>query len=404
MDPLTVVIPLDTLAAEVRKHEQPPEGIIMSFSSPLAPGVAIKVDPVSLGDPADDVFSIALKWDPAAGPNAVACEVAVGKGAQQRDVQLLELSSCSELGWAIGCLSWDRLRSGLAEEGSSLEATVVRVPSLPPIGLGNACALRVAGGGTGTFAAAGGAMLDGPFSDVAVTAGGRTFRAHRVVLAAASPMFLSMLDGGMREAREAAVELRDADPAAVELLLRHIYGGAIEVPLALALPLYALADQYQMSSGLQRQLRLWLAALRLKPEARCELLPAANRVCPQLVSSSWVRQSSQHLATLSKLPAFGGWPIDAVVEVLKHFSVAPLAAFEAAARWMEAQEKRARQRHHWPRLLDCVDWIVVRAEDLQAMRRHPQASNVPGLDQRLLDAWERLGTWLPAGSTAEAKP
>jgi hypothetical protein len=230
------------------------------------------------------------------------------------------------------------------------------------------------------------AMLDGPFTDVALTAGGRTFRAHRVILAAASPVFLSMLDGAMREAREAAVELVGADAGAVELLLRHLYGGAIEVPVSLALQLYALADQYQVAAGLRQQLRLWLMALRLAPEALCELVPAARTQCQLVFKGSLRAQAGERLEQLAPLPGFAAWSVDIVVEVLEAAPALP-AAFNAAAAWMEARQD---EQFWWTHLLDAVPWGRARTSDLRAMQQPPDAPQVPGLERKQLEAALRL--------------
>ena len=228
-----------------------------------------------------------------------------------------------------------------------------------------------------------------PFTDVAVTAGGRTFRAHRVVLAGASPVFLGMLDGDMREAREAAVELAGADAGAVELLLRHLYSNPIEVPVSSALQLYALADQYQVAGGPQQRLRLWLMALQLAPEALCELVPAARTLCPGAYSDSLRLQATKALDQLSPLPAFAGWPVDAVVDVMEWAK--PLPAFNAAVAWVEAHPQPAGQRQDtWPRLLDAVFRGMAWTTDLEGMQHHPSAGRVPGLQERLIAAYHEL--------------
>ncbi|TVU39487.1 hypothetical protein EJB05_12909, partial [Eragrostis curvula] len=57
-----------------------------------------------------------------------------------------------------------------------------------------------------------------------VVRGGRSFAAHRAVLAARSPVFAAELFGGMKEAAAAAiVEVEDMDAAAFEVLLHFVY-------------------------------------------------------------------------------------------------------------------------------------------------------------------------------------
>ena len=303
------------------------------------------------------------------------------------------------LGWGDPRLcEWSQLRRAVLD-GCSLRLTVVVLdPSDAPATLDTA--LRIQNNASDTSALLG-ALLDGPFTDVAVTAGGRTFRAHRVVLAAASPVFLGMLDGDMREAREAAVELVGADAGAVELLLRHLYGGTIEVPVSSALQLYALADQYQVAGGPQQRLRLWLMALQLAPEALCELVPAARTLCPAAYSGRLLWQAAENLDQLSSLRAFAGWPLDTVVEAMTE-EAAPLPAFNAAVAWVEAQPRRAKQRRNWMRLLDAVPWVNASRSDLWAMQQHPSACQVPGLEKRLLVAYHELCKRLEASSDSES--
>jgi hypothetical protein len=276
-----------------------------------------------------------------------------------------------DLGWmTAGSFDWEVLRSAVAD-GCSVTAFVgVLKHGSGRLGLNST--IPVDGGQPNTMPG-GGALLGGPFSDVAVTAGGRTFPAHRVVLAAASPAFLGMLDGGMREAREAAVELRDADPAVVELLLRHIYGGAMEVPLPLALPLCALADQYQLSSGLQRQLRLWLLAARLDTELACSLLPTAQTIAPA-VAVRLERDVSQALQRMPEHFAMLAWPLGVLVGIISGVK-SPYHAFAAAAVWVEGLGRAAGpvaarvyeppevRRQHWPALLAAMPWHRLRALD-----------------------------------------
>ena len=122
---------------------------------------------------------------------------------------LCHYGCCMGDDWKVGtthssgrlCTSWSRLRCAVLE-GCSLRAAVVVLPPSEPATLDTT--LHVPSTPSGNLGATD-AMLDGPFTDVALTAGSRTFRAHRVVLAAASPVFLSMLDGAVREGREAAV-------------------------------------------------------------------------------------------------------------------------------------------------------------------------------------------------------
>ncbi|KAJ1269230.1 hypothetical protein BS78_07G194800 [Paspalum vaginatum] len=68
---------------------------------------------------------------------------------------------------------------------------------------------------------------DGDGSDVSFSVGGETFRLHRAVLAASSPVFRALLFGSMAEATMDRVTLHDIQPAAFRVLLRFVYTDAL---------------------------------------------------------------------------------------------------------------------------------------------------------------------------------
>ncbi|GBF89349.1 hypothetical protein Rsub_02227 [Raphidocelis subcapitata] len=291
MELQTTILDLDALAGAARRHAAPEDlELVFDFQSPLGPGF-IGLEEQAPVDGSDDRWMGSfLYWGhnedgPAGAPYAMELAAVKDGGAT-------ELLGCvggeAYYAWEMDdepdeerCkgrfFQWPALRRAVLG-GCSLRAVITVLPPADAVATLDA-ALRIENNLGDTIAAIGPMLDNDSSSDVAVTAGGRTFRAHRLVLVAASPVFRSMLDGAMREAREAAVELVGADAGVVELLLRHVYGCAIEVPASLALQLYALADQYQLTGGLQQRLRLWLTALRLAPEALCELAPAACTLC-----------------------------------------------------------------------------------------------------------------------------
>ena len=66
------------------------------------------------------------------------------------------------------------------------------------------------------------------FCDVTVAANGKEFKAYQVILAAASPFFLSLLENDMRERNEQRIEIRleEATASVVEDVLQYIYTGS----------------------------------------------------------------------------------------------------------------------------------------------------------------------------------
>mmetsp|Transcript_32445 Transcript_32445/g.74142 ORF Transcript_32445/g.74142 Transcript_32445/m.74142 type:complete len:309 (-) Transcript_32445:336-1262(-) len=65
------------------------------------------------------------------------------------------------------------------------------------------------------------------FTDVEVVCGARRFRAHRAMLAAASPVFAAMLSCDMKESKEQEIMLEDTTPEAVQDTLEYIYTGKV---------------------------------------------------------------------------------------------------------------------------------------------------------------------------------
>jgi BTB/POZ domain len=69
---------------------------------------------------------------------------------------------------------------------------------------------------------------DAAFSDVTFKAKlddeEKTFYAHKVVMASASPWFETLFTNGMKETFSNEITLADTDPATFEFVLRHCYG------------------------------------------------------------------------------------------------------------------------------------------------------------------------------------
>ncbi|KQJ99009.1 BTB/POZ and MATH domain-containing protein 1 [Brachypodium distachyon] len=91
-------------------------------------------------------------------------------------------------------------------------------------------------------------------SDVSFSVGGETFRAHRAVLAARSPVFKAELFGAMAEARMPCITLHDVEPATFKALLCFIYtdalprdsGELVGDPVDVFQHLLAAADRYAL--------------------------------------------------------------------------------------------------------------------------------------------------------------
>ena len=90
------------------------------------------------------------------------------------------------------------------------------------------------------------------FCDVIVEVKGKEFKAHKAVLAAASPFFLTLLESNMRESNEhlIKVELEEATASIMEDVLKYVYTGNVSVTEESAHNLIATAD-YLLLPGLK---------------------------------------------------------------------------------------------------------------------------------------------------------
>ena len=82
------------------------------------------------------------------------------------------------------------------------------------------------------------------FCDVTITVKGKEFKAHKVVLAAASPFFLALLTSGMQESNEQLIkiELEEATAPVMKDVLRYVYTGNLSITEERARNLIVTAD------------------------------------------------------------------------------------------------------------------------------------------------------------------
>merc|ERR1712125_217966 len=66
-------------------------------------------------------------------------------------------------------------------------------------------------------------LTDPHFTDVSFKVGGATISAHKAILVARSNYFHTMFLGGLKEAGQEEVEIRETTPAAFRALLKFIY-------------------------------------------------------------------------------------------------------------------------------------------------------------------------------------
>ena len=86
----------------------------------------------------------------------------------------------------------------------------------------------------------------GAYSDVTVIAGEVTFKAHKAILTARSPVFRAMFENDMTEAAKNCVEITDIDPQAVREMISYMYTGTAPKVDKMADTLLQAADKYDL--------------------------------------------------------------------------------------------------------------------------------------------------------------
>lgn len=88
----------------------------------------------------------------------------------------------------------------------------------------------------------------GRLSDVTISVQGHSFQAHKLLLAARSPVFAAMFEHDMKEREVGAVEVVDVDREVFAELLRYIYTDRVASLDQVALRLLSAADKYDLLS------------------------------------------------------------------------------------------------------------------------------------------------------------
>ncbi|CAH2988448.1 unnamed protein product [Chilo suppressalis] len=114
-----------------------------------------------------------------------------------------------------------------------------------------------------------------------------TIKAHKLVLACASPVFEAMFYGGMAE-KDGPVEILDVEPEAFETLLRYIYTDKAEISsFERACSVYYSAKKY-MLPYLEKECT-WYISLNLNPKNVCRAYELAQLFEEKLLMDKCVK-------------------------------------------------------------------------------------------------------------------
>jgi len=85
-------------------------------------------------------------------------------------------------------------------------------------------------------------------TDVTLKVKDKEFKAHKLILAAASPVFDAMFKEGTREHQESCVNILDIDSDVFDVFLRYLYSGQVDQLDEMVSDLLAAADKYDVQS------------------------------------------------------------------------------------------------------------------------------------------------------------
>jgi BTB/POZ domain len=89
-------------------------------------------------------------------------------------------------------------------------------------------------------------LADQTLTDVTLKVKDKEFKAHKVILAAASPVFKAMFKEGTKEHEDSCVNIQDMDSDVFEVFLRFLYSGQVDQLDEMISELFVAADKYDV--------------------------------------------------------------------------------------------------------------------------------------------------------------
>mmetsp|Transcript_35171 Transcript_35171/g.88643 ORF Transcript_35171/g.88643 Transcript_35171/m.88643 type:complete len:375 (-) Transcript_35171:164-1288(-) len=135
------------------------------------------------------------------------------------------------------------------------------------------------------------------FADVTIKVGDEHIRAHSLVLASRSPVFLAMFSSTMRESQERQIEIDDLDVGAVKELVSFFYTGELDTSVLRsddsALALLQAAHRYDAPAVVEKCTAVLRA--RLSPETVSERLELADMIDCATFKAQCLEFMRQHI-------------------------------------------------------------------------------------------------------------
>jgi len=195
--------------------------------------------------------------------------------------------------------------------------------------------------------------------------------AHRGVLCAASRPFRGMLAGGLREHGSKRLELREVSAKSMRETLAFIYGQEVEINADNALPLYRVADLYEvleLANACCSFLQQHVTASNC-----CAMLAAADAVHCRPITEHCTEMLKVNFGVAAEHQDFLGLPVGVLLELLRLDDLrAPSeeAVLNAVLAWVDQDEAR---RAHLPALAAELRWPFISPTRLARLERERAA-------------------------------
>lgn len=226
----------------------------------------------------------------------------------------------------------------------------------------------------------------GDLCDFTLHSDGRSFRVHKVLLAATSDYFRAMLCGGMRESTENRVELKGVSADSLGQILDFLYSGSLRLDAD------NLSDLLNAASHLQVAAALALCSDYMVEELsngcggrECDaLLELARTYCLTAVLRRHDDATLADFEHFSRTEPFLRLSASQLASYLASDALvvtSEVTVFNAVARW-HAHETADRGQH-LETLIGCVRFSLMTESELTQLMRHALMSQYPACGQHI---------------------
>ena len=176
-------------------------------------------------------------------------------------------------------------------------------------------------------------------TDFTITSGSRSFRCHRLMLAASSPVLKAMLRSQMSETIKEAMTLDEISGDVIQIILNYMYTGQINIPVSHLFDVLEAANFLQMLE--LKKICMKEASMRLAPHDILQFFTIADRMgSKEMTSQCWVKLSSCFIE-VTRGSEFMNLPHSEVAKHLKNVKDVPADnILEAVLNWGKHAEQK----------------------------------------------------------------